>query len=261
MSIIEQYNNELYHYGVKGMKWGVRRYDDDIIVKKGTMTQRVSDSDEKARNKAERKYNKNRERTYVSFTDEDNKFYTKAMTDHRKSQYDDIDPSKIQTYTVKYKAKHDLRSPSQQRRIDEFVKLYDDMKDVMVNELASAAMMKKHADLDSIPMKKYMQESKAYIKKFSNMKMSELRSKGYEQFVYMLEDSSGVNKSATEYKNRLRKQGYNALIDDNDVIGNGRKSPLIVFDPSKNLKRTSAKVITDEQYKAAEEYVNSLKKS
>ena len=25
MSITEQYNNELYHYGVKGMKWGVRR--------------------------------------------------------------------------------------------------------------------------------------------------------------------------------------------------------------------------------------------
>ena len=25
MSITEQYNNEIYHYGVKGMKWGVRR--------------------------------------------------------------------------------------------------------------------------------------------------------------------------------------------------------------------------------------------
>ena len=26
MAIVKQYNQELYHYGVKGMKWGVRRY-------------------------------------------------------------------------------------------------------------------------------------------------------------------------------------------------------------------------------------------
>lgn len=26
MTLLEQYNNELYHYGVKGMKWGVIRY-------------------------------------------------------------------------------------------------------------------------------------------------------------------------------------------------------------------------------------------
>ena len=27
MASIEQYNNELYHYGVKGMKWGVRKFE------------------------------------------------------------------------------------------------------------------------------------------------------------------------------------------------------------------------------------------
>ena len=36
MSIMEQYNSELYHYGVKGMKWGVRRAikQRDKIVRK-----------------------------------------------------------------------------------------------------------------------------------------------------------------------------------------------------------------------------------
>lgn len=53
MSIIENYNNELYHYGVKGMKWGVRRakrYVDNSITK----ANRKIDSAKKGRLRADK---------------------------------------------------------------------------------------------------------------------------------------------------------------------------------------------------------------
>ena len=33
MSITERYNNEIYHYGVLGMKWGVRKNPSKAYVK------------------------------------------------------------------------------------------------------------------------------------------------------------------------------------------------------------------------------------
>lgn len=33
MSITKQYNNELYHYGVKGMKWGVRKAEYNAMTR------------------------------------------------------------------------------------------------------------------------------------------------------------------------------------------------------------------------------------
>ena len=60
------YRNELYHYGVKGMKWGVRKLDNrngELYLKKGTTVKRVStDPHDRVRNN----------KKYVSINEEDN---------------------------------------------------------------------------------------------------------------------------------------------------------------------------------------------
>ena len=51
-------NNELYHHGVKGMKWGVRKLDNrngELYLKKGTIVKRVA-TDSQDRTHNNRKY-------------------------------------------------------------------------------------------------------------------------------------------------------------------------------------------------------------
>lgn len=66
-------DDELYHYGVKGMKWGVRRTAEQLghIVKKGAsaIAQKASESREKGRQR--RAYTKERSKPISEMTDDE----------------------------------------------------------------------------------------------------------------------------------------------------------------------------------------------
>ena len=62
------YDPYLAHYGVKGMKWGVRRHRDDVVVRKGHKIQRISTSTESDKRS-------DRKTAYTSYLRSDRKKY------------------------------------------------------------------------------------------------------------------------------------------------------------------------------------------
>lgn len=80
---METYNNELYHYGVKGMKWGVRR---KYYNKDGSLNTTGQQRKLKQDYKAERKAAANRSERKASKTK-----YKKAVENTYSKKYDELD--------------------------------------------------------------------------------------------------------------------------------------------------------------------------
>ena len=244
-------NNCLEHYGVLGMKWGIRRYqpypkgqhgtflgldrDKDIRISKGSKALRVQST---------KTLNPDAKATYIAFKKADHLEYVDLALHSANAIAADCtfgkDGKTGWPYSVKIVLDKDLIAPSYDKTMKTFIDVMSKtLENVPVNDEILSTMSKPTRDL---------------INTYKNIKNTETRDWAYLHFARNMMWDTKIRQI---FFDALEKQGYNAIIDDHDqmlgVTGNRTDSPLIVFDKSA-LKTAGSKLISQEDKYEFEEW-------
>ena len=233
-------NNELYHYGVKGMKWGVRKkhyksyMDNDRTLKKGFNVQNIS------ANKA-RDISKNNP-VYTSHTTHDNNAYAGRYASNMALMGD-------VAYKNSLVLTKDVKIPSQKKAVELFMECYNNDPKGMAESIGRA-----YAELDYFHGISKIREANAnrITKKFSEKGSDWVESKGYLLFNQSMM-ATKEDRARTKYYNLLTKKGYSAISDINDVqTGYGADDPIIFINPKKTLKNIESRKLTIDEIELAD---------
>lgn len=254
------YGNELFHYGIKGQKWGDRngppyplsgedysKAEKKHMYRTNTTTSRKKHVDSiisKGTSLATLSYNKDRTKNvdmfYAAYTYRDkhqyNSLFNKKITTIEKDENGNEISKTCYKYQINNKTQNDIKVASEDSGADAFLKLYSENRD-FCNFVKDPKRMESLFVEEKYKFKGYRDAKKALddIRKENPPEEEDLRTV-YRMFNYVIpsDQSSEMEKQRAKFFSELKKNGYSALLDTNDALYGGFKaeSPIIVINPS-----------------------------
>lgn len=245
-----QNTDELYHYGVLGMKWGKHLFSKKYIgldgkkhivekikkIKKNETFAGPSKSKKKQKEYLEfvekehptlkkgmtvqhispqKNISMKAQPTYISYKEQDKLMYRALLARHHNDG---------QKYVHEFILKKDIKIPSQKTSMIAFEKAFD--------KLGSGVVMKDIYNAYGNPGK--LKKSEIYEYKHPTLKTS------YQMFNTCLTVPSFYKtKTAKEFRKELSKEGYNGVVDYNDAHRNAVAiDPIIILNGKEALSKS-----------------------